>query len=261
MRALVATVVAAAVFAGAPGQAANEHVIGQVGPGFTISLRHPDSSPVTNLVPGSYDFEVTDSATNHSFHLMGPGVDKGTTLPGEGTETWTLDLATGNYQYFCDLHSSMYGDFTVGTTPPPPPPPPPRPHPPPPPPPPPPPAPTTPPPPPQPPPLPPPPPDPPPPPPPAAPPAAAPVAVVVSGVRFPTATRRLVVVSLVVSRPATTSAELRRGSRLVAKARKALKSGRNLVRIKPSRTLARGSYRLVLRVGAAAPRSYRLHLR
>jgi hypothetical protein len=235
MRTLVATVVAAAVFAGAPGQAANERVIGQVGPGFTISLRHPDSSPVTNLVPGTYDFEVTDSATNHSFHLMGPGVDKGTTLPGEGTETWTLDLASGSYQYFCDQHSSMYGDFTVGTTPPPPP---------------------------QPPPLPPPPPAPPPaPPPPAAPPAGAPVAVVVSGVRFPTATRRLVVVSLVVSRPATASAELRRGTRLVAKARKALRRGRNVVRVKPRRTLAKGPYRLVLRVGAAAPRSYRLNLR
>ncbi len=240
MRALVATLVAAAVYAGTPGQTANERLIGQVGPGFTITLRHQDSSPVTNLAPGTYDFEVTDSATNHSFHLTGPGVDKGTTLPGEGTETWTLDLASGSYQYFCDLHSSMYGDFTVGTTPPPPPQPPPLPPPPPAPP-----------------------PAPPPPPPPAAtpPPAAAPVAVLVRGVRFPTATRRLVVVSLEVNRPATASAELRRASRLVAKARKALKSGRNVLRVRPGRALPKGTYRLVLRVGAAAPRSYRLNLR
>jgi plastocyanin len=114
--------------------AANDGTLqGSVGPGFQISLTQ-NGSRVTNLAPGTYTINVNDLATEHDFHLQGPGVDQSTTVPDTGTVTWTVTLTDGTYSYFCDAHpGTMLGTFTVGTapatttttttTPPPPPPP------------------------------------------------------------------------------------------------------------------------------------------
>jgi hypothetical protein len=225
-----------------------ERLIGTVGPDSVITLAHQDGSPVTTLAPGAYDVEVRDQSPFHNFHLTGPGVDRSTAVELEETVTWSLAFVAGSFHFQCDPHSPyMYGDFTVGAAPPPPPPGPPPPGPPPP--------------------GPPPPPGSPPPPPPLPPPPAsppsrtAPARVVVSAVRVRTATRRLVVVSLVVDRRATASLELRRRSSVVARMRASVKKGPNRLRLRPRRALSPGSYRLVLRVGAARPLTYRLRLR
>jgi hypothetical protein len=249
MRVLAAVTLAAIavgiVGARAHADAQATKLVGQSGPGFTITLKNEDGSAVTNLPPASYDVEVTDSSSFHNFHLSGPGVDQSTTIPETTTVTWPLALAEGNYEYHCDMHpDTMKGAFTVGAvSPPPPPPEPPPPLPPPP-------A------------APPAPPAPPPAPPPGPPPAATPPAApAVSAVKIRVATRSLVVVAVTVNRPARASLELRRRNRTLLRKTAALKSGRNVVRLRPRRVLAAGKYQLVLRVGSGRARTYSLRLR
>jgi plastocyanin len=86
---------------------------GTVGPGFTITLKK-GSTKVTKLKAGKYTIVVRDLASNHNFHLKGPGVDKKTSTPAKGTKTWTVTLKKGTYRYVCDPHASlMKGSFKV----------------------------------------------------------------------------------------------------------------------------------------------------
>jgi plastocyanin len=81
---------------------------GTVGPGFEIS------GPSGPVAPGSYELTVEDLSSAHNFHLTGPGVDVATTVSGEGTETFTVELEPGTYEFVCDPHaSSMNGSFEV----------------------------------------------------------------------------------------------------------------------------------------------------
>ena len=88
---------------------------GSVGPGFEISLSTPDGQSISTLAPGSYTIEVDDMASNHNFHLTGPGdVDVSTEVGGEGTETFQVTLEPGSYSFVCDPHSSsLNGSFEV----------------------------------------------------------------------------------------------------------------------------------------------------
>ena len=93
---------------------------GNVGPGFTISLRDAGGAGVSHLDPGEYTFHVNDQSELHNFHLSGPGVDKFTDVPGTGEATWDVTLTDGKYTYICDAHAlTMKGSFTVGTVAPP----------------------------------------------------------------------------------------------------------------------------------------------
>jgi plastocyanin len=83
----------------------------------TIDLRYDDGSSVTHLDPGPYTILVDDSTIGHTFHLIGPNVDKTTGPSGAftGTATWEVTLLDGAYRFFCDIHpGSMTGDVTVG---------------------------------------------------------------------------------------------------------------------------------------------------
>ena len=82
-----------------------------VGPGFDISVETNGTIP-----PGSYELTVDDLSSAHNFHLSGPGVDVSTSVAGEGSETFPVDLEPGTYSFVCDPHSfSMSGSFEVGT--------------------------------------------------------------------------------------------------------------------------------------------------
>lgn len=82
---------------------------GTVGPGFDISMGTGGT-----VAPGSYELAVQDLSGAHNFHLLGPGVDVMTSVSGEGTETFSIDLQPGTYQFVCDPHaSSMNGSFEV----------------------------------------------------------------------------------------------------------------------------------------------------
>lgn len=88
----------------------------RVGPGFTISFTDDSGTKITKLDPGTYEIEVEDESSAHNFHLMGPGVDKATSIAGEGKETWTVTFKDGTYTYLCDPHpTAMKGSFTVGS--------------------------------------------------------------------------------------------------------------------------------------------------
>lgn len=82
-----------------------------VGPGFTITLTKGGKA-VKKLKAGRYRIVVRDLSEIHNFRLTGPGVNRATSVPREGTFTWTVTLARGSYTYICDPHpSSMRGSF------------------------------------------------------------------------------------------------------------------------------------------------------
>lgn len=87
---------------------------GTVGPGFDISLTTADGASVSTLASGSYDLTVEDLSSVHNFHLTGPGVEVSTSVSDEGTESFTLDLQPGTYEFVCDPHAtSLNGSFEV----------------------------------------------------------------------------------------------------------------------------------------------------
>jgi plastocyanin len=92
---------------------AGSKLMGTVGPGFTITLAQ-GGKKVTKLKAGTYTITVQDKSAIHDFHLTGPGVNKTTTVGGQGTSTWTVKLKKGTYKYVCDPHASfMKGSFSV----------------------------------------------------------------------------------------------------------------------------------------------------
>jgi hypothetical protein len=128
---LKATGILAKGLTGKTSPAVIEKLLASVGPDQTtnITLKHLDGTPVLQLVPGTYEIDVTDSSGDSSFHLTGPGVDVGTGVAEYVTTTWTVTFTDGQYKFFCDfMPSIMHGTFLVGAAPPPPPPPPPPPR-------------------------------------------------------------------------------------------------------------------------------------
>jgi plastocyanin len=104
----------ALVVGAAPATAATPtKLVGTVGPSFTITLKK-GGKKVTTLKAGRYTISVQDKSGFHNFHLMGPGVNKKTTVSEVKTKTWTVTLKKGTYRYVCDPHSSqMKGSFKV----------------------------------------------------------------------------------------------------------------------------------------------------
>jgi plastocyanin len=85
-----------------------------VGPGATISPRTASGRRVTRLRAGRYRIVVRDRSTRHNFHLIGPRVNRRTTVRFRGSQTWTLTLRRGSYRYVCDPHARvMKGSFRV----------------------------------------------------------------------------------------------------------------------------------------------------
>ena len=86
----------------------------RVGPGTTITLKRADGSVVTHLSPGTKRITVSDRASNHNFHLKGPGVDRRTGISFTGRRYWTVTLSAGTYTYLCDVHpTTMRRTFNV----------------------------------------------------------------------------------------------------------------------------------------------------
>jgi len=93
--------------------AATGKLAGLVGPGFNISLKQAGKT-VTKLKAGTYTITVSDKSNIHNFHLTGPGVNKKTSVGGQGTTTWKLTLKKGTYKFVCDPHATiMHGTFKV----------------------------------------------------------------------------------------------------------------------------------------------------
>lgn len=87
---------------------------GTVGPGFTITLKTAQGKLVRKLKSGTYTIQIRDLSPIHNFHLLGPGVNKLTSVQNTGSVTWTVRLTQGVYRYRCDPHRAiMHGSFTV----------------------------------------------------------------------------------------------------------------------------------------------------
>src|SRR5881392_2853285 len=82
---------------------------------YKISFVDASSAAVTHATPGTFTIDVEDDSAIHNLHLVGPGVDKATTIPGTSETSWTVTLRNGYYRFYCDPHiASMHGAFTVG---------------------------------------------------------------------------------------------------------------------------------------------------
>jgi plastocyanin len=85
-----------------------------VGPGFSISLRNAAGALVKTVKAGLFRITVRDRSKAHNFHLVGPGVNRRTSLAFTGTTAWSLRLRPGTYRFVCDPHRTrMKGSFRV----------------------------------------------------------------------------------------------------------------------------------------------------
>jgi plastocyanin len=116
--------VAASLLLAGPTAADNPMLVGNVGPGYSISLHDPAGNAVNQIDPGTYTLVVHDQADIHNFDLSGPGVSVKTDIDFVGDQTFTVTFVEGRYTYVCDAHfATMNGKLTVGNPPPLPPPP------------------------------------------------------------------------------------------------------------------------------------------
>ena len=95
-----------------------------VHPNNDIALTFDDGSAVgtQDRVPptipaGTYVIRVVDDASEHNFHLAGPGVDQATGVGDDSaTPTWTVTFqAGGAYRFVCDTHADFMAGFFQAT--------------------------------------------------------------------------------------------------------------------------------------------------
>ena len=109
---LLIAAAALGLLAVAPTEAASPTLVGTVGPSFTITLKK-SGTKVTKLKAAKYSITINDRSSSHNFHLIGPGVNKKTSVGGTGKTTWTITFTKGKtYRFMCDPHAStMKGSF------------------------------------------------------------------------------------------------------------------------------------------------------
>jgi plastocyanin len=97
-----------------PAWGATAPLKGEVGPGFTIDVEK-GGKDVKTIKAGKYKIKVEDKSSIHNFHLIGPGLNKKTSVSFQGQTTWAITLKKGKYTYQCDPHASsgMKGTFRV----------------------------------------------------------------------------------------------------------------------------------------------------
>jgi hypothetical protein len=86
----------------------------QVGSGAKIGVTKDPEGRVVQLAPGSYEIRVRDRSSRDNFHLIGPLVNRRTSVSFSGAVTWRLRLARGLYRYRSDPHpKTMRGSIRV----------------------------------------------------------------------------------------------------------------------------------------------------
>jgi plastocyanin len=114
-KALILVAIAAGLIAvPAYGRSSAATLKGETGPGFSIEVTKAGKD-VKTIKAGTYKIKVEDKSSIHNFHLLGPGLNKKTSVPFTGETTWTIKLKPGKYTYQCDIHASsgMKGTFKV----------------------------------------------------------------------------------------------------------------------------------------------------
>ena len=111
--AAVAALTTTALVGAAVAGAATPKLVASVSDPLNISLTQ-GGKKVRSLKAGTYTIVVQDKASDHNFHLIGPGVNKTTSVAGKSTTTWKVTLKKGTYTYVCDPHKAfMKGTVTV----------------------------------------------------------------------------------------------------------------------------------------------------
>jgi len=104
MRLLVSIAAAATIgvlaFGGAS-SAAVKRLTGTDGPGFTIVMS------AKTVKPGRYVITIHDRSAIHNFHLIGPGVNRKTSVAAVRTYVWAVTLKRGTYRFVCDPHATI----------------------------------------------------------------------------------------------------------------------------------------------------------
>ena len=73
-----------------------------------------DGRRVSILDAGAYVFTVRDRSRRHNFHLVGPGVNRRTTVAQVRTVTWRLTLRAGTFRFVSDPQARrLRGVFRV----------------------------------------------------------------------------------------------------------------------------------------------------
>jgi plastocyanin len=86
---------------GGTSSAAVKRLTATDGPGFTITMS------AKTVKPGRYLITVRDRSAIHNFHLIGPGVNRKTTVAAVRTYVWTVTLKRGTYRFVCDPHATI----------------------------------------------------------------------------------------------------------------------------------------------------------
>jgi plastocyanin len=99
-----------------PPPAPMRRLVATVGPGNAIAVRTPAGAIVRQTPPGPYTITVRDRSRLHNFHLIGPGVNRRTTVPFVGTQTWQVQLRAGQLYQFRSIPQAavVQGSLVVG---------------------------------------------------------------------------------------------------------------------------------------------------
>ena len=99
---------------GTAGTQKSAGLTGEVGPGFSIEVKLAGKDLKT-IKAGTYTIKVQDKSGQHNFHLIGPGLNKKTSVGATSETSWTVKLKPGTYTYQCDPHAQMgmKGTFRV----------------------------------------------------------------------------------------------------------------------------------------------------
>jgi plastocyanin len=112
--ALAAAALAVAAVSSASSAKTRFDLKGEVYANFKIEMKKASGVKVRTLKAKTYVIKVEDHSSIHNFHLIGPGVNKKTSVGGVGERLWTVRLRPGTYRFLCDPHAStMRGTFRV----------------------------------------------------------------------------------------------------------------------------------------------------
>ena len=78
-----------------------------------ISVRTATGARARSAPAGRYRIRVRDTARTQNFHLIGPGLNRKTTVAGRSSPTWTVTLRRGTYRYRSDPSRRLRGTFRV----------------------------------------------------------------------------------------------------------------------------------------------------
>lgn len=95
---------------------ARRNLVATVGPGNAIAVRTTGGALVRQTPAGPYRITVNDRSRAHNFQLIGPGVNRRTTVPFVGTQTWDVTLRAGQLYRFSSAPQAAFvqGAFVAG---------------------------------------------------------------------------------------------------------------------------------------------------